>query len=759
MNDTLAKLRALHLVDALVHLDFETFHSADYSLSKMTNEAYVRDPRFEVLGVAVRVGRGERLWLEEWDFAAWARSFDWSRVALDAHHTQFDGFILGGRYGIQPGFLCCTLSMARALHSGEALDLDSLGQRYGLGGKVEGGLAEVKGKRRSDLTQAQWRAFGEYAKQDVYLGSELFYAMRPKLPPAELWLIDTTVRMFTDPVFEGDKAVLDAALADEKKKKAETIARIVEWAGKPAPEPPPPAGTSPTDAAFLAKRKAARVARSRKPPPTPEEIAKKVLGSNTKLAALLVSLGEHPPTKYNDKGETIYAFAKDDPGMQELLESPREEIRLIAEARISVKSNVDETRITRMVGMASRGRMAAYLKFCGAHTHRWAGGDKTNWQNFRRGGQLRAAILAAPGWTMAVVDSGQIEARVAAWFAKESGLLASFQRNDAKTLVYDAAFAERVRELGHEPTKDEAKAIGRALALAGVETGDFYSDEGSKFFLMRVSKSETPTERQLSKNMILGLGFSMGWATFATNLLAGMLGSEPVQFTAVEATKFGVDVAAFESRKYGWGDDGKTCGQQVQQLIDNGARLSYDALLIHCAVAAHFTRRYRDSNKRIAQCWRTCEQVLAVMARPLEDGESPDVVRMDFGCLKVIHRGLVKPSGLTLHYPGLRKGSGGYVYKGGDSGREWVSVYGGKLFENIVQSLARDIVAEQMLRIRADGHRVAMCTHDEAVAVVPEAIGDQVLASALAHFRMPPSWCADLPLNAEGGVGRSYGAC
>jgi len=374
--DTLAKLRALHPVNvnALVHLDFEAFYSADFSLSKLTTEAYVRDPRFEVLGVGVQVGKGEPVWLEAWEFEAWARSFDWSRVAVNAHHAQLDAFILGERYGIQPGFLCCTLSMARALHSGEPLDLSSLGQRYGLGAKSEG-LAEVKGKRRADLTQAQWRAFGDYCKQDVRLGAGLFYAMKPKLPPAELWLIDTTIRMFTQPVFEGDRVVLDAALADEKQKKKETIARIVAWAGTDPDMKP-------------------RGPRSKKPPPTPEEIAKKVLGSSDKFAALLRSLGESPPTKFNDKSETIYAFAKDDPGMQELLESPREEIRLLAEARISVKSNVDETRITRMVGMASRGRMAAYLKYSGAHTHRWAGGDKTNWQNFRRGGQLRAAILA-----------------------------------------------------------------------------------------------------------------------------------------------------------------------------------------------------------------------------------------------------------------------------------------------------------------------------------------------------------------------------
>ena len=39
----------------LVTLDFETYYDRDYSLSKMTTEAYVRDPRFEVIGVGVKV--------------------------------------------------------------------------------------------------------------------------------------------------------------------------------------------------------------------------------------------------------------------------------------------------------------------------------------------------------------------------------------------------------------------------------------------------------------------------------------------------------------------------------------------------------------------------------------------------------------------------------------------------------------------------------------------------------------------------------
>lgn len=367
----LAQLRALHPVDTVVHVDFEAHFSADYSLSKLTTEAYVRDQRFEAIGVGVQINHGDPVWLEEWDFREWAKRVDWSRCVVNAHHTQLDAFILSQRYGIHPGLLACTLSMARALHHG-ALDLGTLGPMYGLGEKG-GELEGTRGKRRSDFTQRQWHEFGAYCRQDVRLAAGLFYAMKKKLPPLELWNIDTTIRMFTEPVLVGNQEILRSALAEEQTKKQAMLERIAKFAEPHAEKRGP---------------------RSKKPPPTLMETAKKVLGSSEKFAALLVSLGESPPTKFNDQNQTIYAFAKDDPGMADLLASPREEIRQLAEARLSVKSNIDETRVTRMLAMATRGAMAVYLKYCGAHTNRWSGGDGTNWQNFRRGGQLRASIEA-----------------------------------------------------------------------------------------------------------------------------------------------------------------------------------------------------------------------------------------------------------------------------------------------------------------------------------------------------------------------------
>lgn len=720
--------------EEIVHLDFESYYSADYTLDKSTNEAYVRDPRFEVIGVGVQVGKGPRVWLEEWDFRAWAATVQWERVAVNAHHAQFDAFILSERYGIRPAFIFCTMSMGRALHGVGALE--ALGPMYQLGSKGDAiKSGSVKGKRRADLTQRQWREFGEYCKQDVAIGAGLLYAMAPQFPPLELWLIDTTVRMFTEPVFCADDQVLVKALVEERVKKAALIAKVVNWAvATELVEKPSP--------------------RSRKAPPTPEEITKTVLGSSDKFAKLLTSLGVEVPYKPSPStGELIPAFSKDDPGMQHLLAYDREEIRDLAEARLSVKSNLVESRVERLINISKRGLVPFYLGYAKAHTHRWAGGDRLNVQNFNRGGALRDAILARPGEVLVVADSSQIEARVLPWFAGEKRLLETFRRNDALNAVYERAFAQAVEALGHEPSEAEAKAIAAALAERGITEGDFYSDEGKAYFLRPITKKDI--ERQLSKAMILGLGFEMGWGKFSGELLKGMLGSKPVQFTQVEATKFRVDVAEFEARPFGRREEGVTCGDRVKWLKKvRGIRLSYEALLTHCAVAAHFVVVYRTKNAAIAKLWRKCEDVLKVMAADGPDG----VVRMRFGCLRVVRHGLIKPSGLVLRYPGLRKGPEGYTYLGGEGGHERTKIYGGLLTENIVQSLARDIVAEQAMEIRADGVKIGTTTHDEVVAVVPEARGAEVLASMLQHMRTPPEWCRDLPLNAAGGFGRSYGS-
>lgn len=136
------------------------------------------------------------------------------------------------------------------------------------------------------------------------------------------------------------------------------------------------------------------------------------------------------------------------------------------------------------------------------------------------------------------------------------------------------------------------------------------------------------------------------------------------------------------------------------------------------------------------------------------------------------------PNGLSLLYPGL---SANLVQKGGGkffketmqqgvhdatykSGRGRSKLYGGLLTENIVQALARIIVADAMREI-AEKYRIVLMTHDEIVFSAPinkkyTTAGDMrlpqdqwhpALVWALDIMRKPPAWAPDLPLDAEGG--------
>lgn len=685
--------------DALIGIDFESYYSTEYSLKRMTTESYVRDPRFETIGVAVKLGREPAVWMEDQDFRVWARRVRWSRVAVLAHHAHFEGLILSHHYGIRPGRWLCTMSMGRALHGTvQGVSLAALSELYGVGQKGHE-VQDAKGKRRRDFTAAEWLRYGGYSCNDIELADRLRIAMVPRLPPLELWQIDTNIRAFAEPVFRANLTVLDDALKAERLKKRAVLERIARHTG---------AQLSPN--------------------PTADQVlegARAALSSDPKFAEVLRGLGVEPPTKAgkpkpDGTPREIFAFAKSDPQFQELLESESDEVRAVCEARLAVKSTLIETRTERMIAAAKRGPVPFYLRYCGAHTHRDSGGDKMNPQNFTRGGALRAAVEAPDEHVLVVADSGQIEARKVGWLAGARSLLETFRRNDA---------------------------LGKK--------GDFYSDEGAKFFSKKLSKEDTPEERQISKCLILGLGFSMGETKCAGELLKGMLGTPPVRFTLEHAARFGVSVRDYEQGPRWKG--GPTGREQVEGMIARGARLPYAELLVHCAVTAHLVGIYRRTNPEIVKLWRTMDQVLPVMA---EDGGDPNEVRVRVGCLEIMRHAIRKPSGMVLHYPGLRRNTDGrgYSYMGGKGGRERVHVYGGLLTENVVQSLARDVVFEQALWIRSKGYRIATKTHDEIVCVVPEAQGPQCLADMLEAMRRPPAWCSDLPLNASGGFARSYGA-
>lgn len=446
----------------LITLDFETFYDQDYSLRKMTTEAYIRDPRFEVIGCSVKFGRAPTDWMAAYKgrLETVFRKIDWSNYAVLAHNTRFDGSILEWRYGIRPAFYFDTLSMARALHGIEGpLSLDALTQRYGLGKKGDEVVA-AKGKRLADFGSADLTRYGEYCSNDVELTLKLFDAMRGRgdwrYPTQELAIIDLMLRMFIRPTIQLDKDALQIHLDTVVRKKKLLLDRIEQMAGKDA------------------------------------------LMSNDKLAALLRRVGVEPPMKFSPsalkRGEEklTYAFGKTDLEFKALLDHEDERVQAIVAARMGVKSTQAETRAQRFIEMSERGPMPVPLNYYAAHTGRAGGDDKVNLQNLpsRTGDlSLRRSLTAPPGHSIVTCDSAQIEARVLAYVAGQTDLVEDFRKG---VDIY-SAFASDI--YGYK--------VDRKMTAV---------DEDGKTY------NPHKIEGMVGKEGILGLGFGMGGEKFQLRL-------------------------------------------------------------------------------------------------------------------------------------------------------------------------------------------------------------------------------------------------
>jgi DNA polymerase I-like protein with 3'-5' exonuclease and polymerase domains len=373
----------------ILTLDFETYYAQDFSLSKLTTEEYVRDDRFEVIGVSVKENDDEVKWFsgshqEVLDFLS---SYDWDNSFALAHNAMFDSAILTWRFGIKPMAWLDTLSMARATDGLEAGNsLAKLAQRYNLGVKGTEVLNAL-GKRRKDFSDDDLYAYGGYCNNDVELTYSLFEILLLRFSLSELKLISLTIKMFSEPMLFLDTALLEQHLMQVRARKEKLLAACV------------------TD--------------------------KDTLMSNPKLGELLISLGVEPPMKISPaNGKDTYAFAKSDEGFKALAEHPDERVQAIVAARLGTKSTLEETRTERFISISKRGRMPVPLRYYAAHTGRWGGDDKLNLQNLPRKSLLKEAIIAPDGYTLIDADSSQIEARIVAWLSHQNDLVTAFERHE-----------------------------------------------------------------------------------------------------------------------------------------------------------------------------------------------------------------------------------------------------------------------------------------------------------------------------------------
>ena len=646
--------------DKIVTIDFETrWDSKDYTLSKMTTEEYIRDKRFKAFGLCVReFGTDDPIeWVSGSGLPEYFSGIDWGRTAVLAHNAQFDVSIMEWVYNARPAFIFDTLSMARALRGVEVGNsLAKLAADFGLPAK---GTAVYSTNGVHELEPHLERELAEYCKHDVFLCEEIFKRLAVSYPSKELRLIDMTLKMYTRPQLELDSKMLIKALTEEGELREGLLQKL---------------GIQETE-----------------------------LASNFKFAYILESLGVTPPTKVSKTtGKATYAYAKNDALFQAMLNGEREDVALLCEARLKVKSTTERTRAQRFLDISQRGKLPVPLSYYGALSGRWtaAKGSAINMQNLKRGSFLRKAIMAPEGHQLVVGDLSQIEPRVLAWLADYEDMLDIFR--------------------------------------AG---GDPYAAFGAQMFnISGLTKDSHPDLRQSAKSALLGCGYGLGWASFASQLLTGFLGAPPVRYSKDFAKALGVNSEYAQEFAKWDGNDTK--------LFDIPHTCSDKDLLVHALAAKAIIDTYRQTAWPIVSMWGLFSELIP---RCLYLGKE-----YTHKCLTFRKGEIELPNGMKLLYPNLR-------LEQGDNGKpQWVygeratKLYAGKITNNVTQALARIVMTDGMLRV-SKNYPIAGTVHDELIAVVPDEEVVDAKTWVLAQMTMEPSYMPGIPLAADGGAHRRYG--
>ncbi len=176
----------------LITLDFETYYDKEYGLKKLTTEEYIRDDRFETIGVAVKAD-GVTKWVSgtHEEIKAFLDTYEMHKHFVLGHNMRFDAAILSWHYNIHPLGLFDTMSMGQILHGlTESVSLANLSKFYELGEKGTEVL-DALGKRRIDFTANEMCAYAKYCINDVELTYDLFCEMKDKFTAPEMKLLYT----------------------------------------------------------------------------------------------------------------------------------------------------------------------------------------------------------------------------------------------------------------------------------------------------------------------------------------------------------------------------------------------------------------------------------------------------------------------------------------------------------------------------------------------------------------------------------------
>ena len=653
--------------ERIIVLDFETSWGRGVKLgfSCQTNEEYVRDPRFKAWGLSWKDYGSEEpaVWVTHKDLPEFMASIDWSRTAVVAQNALFDVSILEWVYDVHPAFIFDTLSMGRALRGVEAGNrLEKLAEMFGLPPKGDG--LSPSENILDELPPDVERTLAEYCCHDTWLCEQIFKRLVVGYPAKELRLIDMTLKMYTRACLVLDPNMLTDAILEEKEKREALLQKL--------------------------------------------GVEETALASNPQFAAILTSMGVPAPTKISKTtGKEAFALAKNDALFQALLNGEREDVALLCEARLRVKSTTERTRAQRFLDISQRGPLPVPLSYYGALSGRWTAskGSAINMQNLKRGSFLRKAIMAPDGHQLVVGDLSQIEPRVLAWLSDYTDMLDIFR--------------------------------------AG---GDPYAAFGAQMFnIPNLTKESHPDLRQSAKSALLGCGYGLGWASFASQLLVGFLGAPPQRYDLAFAKKLGVtqDQAV---RFLEW-------DVNVEKLEAIPHTCTTKELVIHCLAAKAIIDKYRATATPVVSFWDMCGELI--------DSSLYRGKEYTHKCLTFKKGQIILPSGMSLLYPDLnirrtKDEKTGKEQKEWTYGENRTKIYAGKITNNVTQGVARCVMTDGMVRT-AKRYFVAGTVHDEQIVVVPDAEVQEAKTWVLAQMTMEPPYMPGIPLDADGGAHRRYG--
>lgn len=492
-----------------LYIDFETFFSEDYSLTKkdMTYLKFIKHQFFKIQSAAVRIGNGKthyfrtaeeiRDYIEE----ALIENPD---LVLVAQQAFFDGGIVRYHFGLEFKYCIDLPSLSRAVWPNAMFhNLNAIGERLYPGDKSKqksDDIAFTKGIYNwTDLIHERNE---RYNIQDTDLLAEFVqYFVNGGFPHDVLLQQSIVNMMYFKPSFHADVPLLTKARNDAEKRQEEAVQAAIKFLQENARVNKHFWVTmADRDKTKYPTQKAYNEIYRRTfgmPPMKDKSELRKVLTSNDKFAYLLEKGFDIPvPLKQGsskiDPDAMTYALGKNDVEFQAMMTAHRD-LAVVWTGRMESKSNQEKTRATTFLEYADLcdGFIPVPLRNSAAHTHRLGGTESINMQNLGRKSPCRPALTGGGVYAINATDSSNIESRVSAWFCGHEEKLDLFRRggdpyNETATVIFGYPVDRKSKTVDHSMQG----AVGKATDL--------------------------------------GCGYQMGADRFRDYLNAGPLGMDPI---------------------------------------------------------------------------------------------------------------------------------------------------------------------------------------------------------------------------------------